>query len=113
MVADALSRKERIKRIRVRALEMIVHTDLSLRIRAAQREALKERHIEGEYLRGMEKQLVPNKEGTLCFMKRIWVPLFGGLRKVISTRLTSHGTRFIQERIKCTKILRISIGGLG
>ncbi|KAJ0946762.1 putative nucleotidyltransferase, Ribonuclease H [Helianthus annuus] len=31
----------------------------------------------------MEKQLVPNKEGTLCFMGRIWVPLFGGLREVI------------------------------
>ncbi|KAJ0715116.1 putative nucleotidyltransferase, Ribonuclease H [Helianthus annuus] len=83
VVADALGRKERIKPIRVRALEMIIQTDLSLRIRTAQKEALKEKNIEEEYLRGMEKQLVPNEEGTLCFMKRIWVPLFGGLRKVI------------------------------
>ncbi|KAJ0442506.1 putative nucleotidyltransferase, Ribonuclease H [Helianthus annuus] len=42
VVADALSRKERIKPIRVRALEMIIQTDLSLHIRAAQREAGKE-----------------------------------------------------------------------
>ena len=83
VVADALSRKERIKPIRVRAMEMIIQTDLSSRIRAAQKEALKEGNLEKEYLRGMEKILVPNKEGTLCFEKRIWVPLFGGLRKVI------------------------------
>ena len=50
---------------------MIIQTDLALRIRAAQKEALKERNIEEEYLRGMEKQLVPNEEGTLCFEKRI------------------------------------------
>ena len=55
VVADALSRKERIKPIRVRALEMIIQTNLSLRIRTAQKEALKERNIEDEYLRGMEK----------------------------------------------------------
>ena len=92
VVADALSRKERIKPIRVRALEMIIQTDLSLRIRAAQKEALKERNLEEEYLRGMEKLLVPNGEGTLCFEKRIWVPLFGGLRKVIFDE--AHKSRY-------------------
>ena len=40
----------------------------------------------------MEKQLVPNEEGTLCFMKRIWVPLFGGLRKVIFYK--AHKSRY-------------------
>ncbi|KAJ0481057.1 putative nucleotidyltransferase, Ribonuclease H [Helianthus annuus] len=92
VVADALSRKERIKPIRVRALEMIMQTDLSLRIRTAQQEALKERNLEEEYLRGMEKLLMPNKEGTLCFEKRIWVPLFGGLRKVIFDE--AHKSRY-------------------
>ncbi|KAJ0481098.1 putative nucleotidyltransferase, Ribonuclease H [Helianthus annuus] len=92
VVADALSRKERIKPIRVRALEMIIQTDLSLRIRAAQKDALKERNLEEEYLRGMEKLLVPNREGTLCFEKRIWVPLFGGLRKVIFDE--AHKSRY-------------------
>ncbi|KAJ0614604.1 putative nucleotidyltransferase, Ribonuclease H [Helianthus annuus] len=92
VVADALSRKERIKPIRVRALEMIIRTDLSLRIRAAQKEAPKKRNIEEEYLRGMEKQLIPNEEGTLCFVKRIWVPLFGDLRKVIFDE--AHKSRY-------------------
>ncbi|KAJ0482269.1 putative nucleotidyltransferase, Ribonuclease H [Helianthus annuus] len=92
VVADALRRKERIKPIRVRALEMIIQTDLSSRVRVAQQEALKERNLAEEYLRGMEKLLVPNKEGTLCFEKRIWVPLFGGLRKVIFNE--AHKSRY-------------------
>ncbi|KAJ0513979.1 putative nucleotidyltransferase, Ribonuclease H [Helianthus annuus] len=92
VVADALSRKERIKPIRVRAMEMIIQTDLSSRVRAAQKEALKEGNLEEEYLPGMEKILVPNREGTLCFGKRIWVPLFGGLREVIFEE--AHKSRY-------------------
>ena len=71
---------------------MIIQTDLSLRIRAAQKESLKEGNLEEEYLRRMEKLLVPNGEGTLCFEKRIWVPLFGGLRKVIFDE--AHKSRY-------------------
>ncbi|KAJ0914366.1 putative nucleotidyltransferase, Ribonuclease H [Helianthus annuus] len=92
VVADALSRKERIKPIRVRAMEMIIQTYLSSRVRAAQKEALKEGNLEEEYLHGMEKILVPNREGTLCFGKRIWVPLFGGLREVIFDE--AHKSRY-------------------
>ncbi|GJZ06626.1 putative reverse transcriptase domain-containing protein [Tanacetum coccineum] len=41
VVADALSRKERIKPLRVRALMMTVHNDLPKQIRKAQKEAMK------------------------------------------------------------------------
>ncbi|XP_021979755.1 uncharacterized protein LOC110875868 [Helianthus annuus] len=83
VVADALSRKERVRTLRVRALEMTIHTDLTTRIRDAQQEALKEEHLETDSLQGMEKQLVPKEGGTLYVAGRIWVPLFGGLRDLI------------------------------
>ena len=50
VVADAWSRKERVRTLRVRALEMTIHTDLTTRIHDAQQEALKEEHIRAETL---------------------------------------------------------------
>ena len=50
VVADALSRKERVRTLRVRALQMTIHTDLTTRIHDAQQEALKEEHIRAETL---------------------------------------------------------------
>ncbi|GJW40895.1 putative reverse transcriptase domain-containing protein [Tanacetum coccineum] len=50
VVADALSRKERIKPLRVRALVMTLHPKLPLQILEAQTEAIKEENIEAENL---------------------------------------------------------------
>ena len=50
VVADALSRKERVKTLRVRALEMTIRTNLTARIRDAQQEALKGENRKAEYL---------------------------------------------------------------
>ncbi|GJU69889.1 putative reverse transcriptase domain-containing protein [Tanacetum coccineum] len=47
VVADALSRKERNKPLRVRDLMMIVHNDLPKQIREAQKEAMKRKNIRG------------------------------------------------------------------
>ncbi|GJY11129.1 putative reverse transcriptase domain-containing protein [Tanacetum coccineum] len=54
-VADALSRKERIKPLRVRALVMTLHAKLPSQILKAQTEAIKEENIKVENLRGMDK----------------------------------------------------------
>nr|GEV38900.1 putative reverse transcriptase domain-containing protein [Tanacetum cinerariifolium] len=54
-VADALSQKERIKPLQVRALVMTFHPKLPLRILEAQNEAKKEKNIKAENLRGMDK----------------------------------------------------------
>ncbi|GJU02832.1 putative reverse transcriptase domain-containing protein [Tanacetum coccineum] len=54
VVADALSRKERIKPLRVRSLVMTIHPKLPSQILKAQTEALKEENIKAENLRGME-----------------------------------------------------------
>ncbi|GKC45229.1 putative reverse transcriptase domain-containing protein [Tanacetum coccineum] len=50
VVADALSRKERIKPLRVRSLFMTIHPKLPLQILEAQTKALKEENIKAENL---------------------------------------------------------------
>ncbi|GJY30109.1 ribonuclease H-like domain-containing protein [Tanacetum coccineum] len=50
VVADALSRKERIKPLRVRSLVMTIHPNLPLQILKAQTEALKEENIKAKNL---------------------------------------------------------------
>ncbi|KAJ0681345.1 putative nucleotidyltransferase, Ribonuclease H [Helianthus annuus] len=92
VVADALSRKERVKPLRVRALELTIQNDLTSRIHDAQQEALKPENIQAESLRGMEAQLIPKGDGTLYFMGRIWVPFFGELRTIILDE--AHKSRY-------------------
>ncbi|GKD25713.1 putative reverse transcriptase domain-containing protein, partial [Tanacetum coccineum] len=50
VVANALSRKERIKPLRVRSLVMTIHPNLPLQILKAQTEALKEENIKAQNL---------------------------------------------------------------
>ncbi|GJX88370.1 putative reverse transcriptase domain-containing protein [Tanacetum coccineum] len=71
VVADALSRKERIKPLRVRALVMTVGLNLPVKILNAQAEARKEENYEAEDLCGMIKKLEPRSDGTLCLKDRI------------------------------------------
>ncbi|GJU67097.1 putative reverse transcriptase domain-containing protein [Tanacetum coccineum] len=64
VVADALSRKERIKPLRVRSLVMNIHPNLPSQILKAQTEALKEENIKAENLRGMGKSFKIRPDGT-------------------------------------------------
>ncbi|GJV58410.1 putative reverse transcriptase domain-containing protein [Tanacetum coccineum] len=84
VVADALSRKGRIKPLRVRALVMMVHYDMAERILNAQKEAMKKKNVKAEKLRRLIKQIFEFRpDGTCCFGKRIWLPRYGRLRDVI------------------------------
>ncbi|GJU79903.1 putative reverse transcriptase domain-containing protein [Tanacetum coccineum] len=65
MVADALSRKERIKPLRVRALVMTISLDLPKQIFSAQSEARKEENFINEDLHGMINKLEPRADETL------------------------------------------------
>ncbi|GJV76179.1 putative reverse transcriptase domain-containing protein [Tanacetum coccineum] len=73
VVADALSRKERIEPLRVRALVMTIGLDLPKRILEAQIEAQKPENIVNEDVGGMirrdipKERLEPRADGTLCF----------------------------------------------
>ncbi|GJT96213.1 putative nucleotidyltransferase, ribonuclease H [Tanacetum coccineum] len=84
VVADALSWKERIKPLRVRALMMTVHNDLSKKILEAQKEALKKKNAKAENLGRLIKRIFkfrPN--GTRCFGNHVWLPRISRLRNLI------------------------------
>ncbi|GKA79655.1 putative reverse transcriptase domain-containing protein [Tanacetum coccineum] len=83
VVADALSRKEMIKLLRVRSLVMTIDLDLPKRILNAQAEARKEENYRIRDLYGMIKNLEPRTDGTLCLRNRSWIPCFGDLRTLI------------------------------
>ena len=83
VVADALSRKERVKTMRVRALGLTIHTSLTTRIREAQQEALKSENLKDESLFKMVALLEPRPDGTMYFANRVWVPRLGGLRELV------------------------------
>ncbi|XP_071688109.1 uncharacterized protein [Rutidosis leptorrhynchoides] len=92
VVANALIQKERAKPLRVRALNLIVHTNLTTQIRDAQLEALKEENKKEESLRGLDKQFEIKGDGTCYFSRRIWVPKIGEVRKNVLDE--AHKTRF-------------------
>ncbi|GJZ79566.1 hypothetical protein Tco_0644403 [Tanacetum coccineum] len=92
VVADALSRKELIKPLKVRALVMTLHPKLPSQIREAQTRAIKEENIEAENLRGMDKSFKVRPDGTRCIKNRSWLPFFGGLRDLIMHE--SHKSKY-------------------
>ncbi|GJW66729.1 hypothetical protein Tco_0121153 [Tanacetum coccineum] len=92
VVADALSQKEQIKPLRVRALVMTLHPKLPSQILEAQTEAIKEENIEAENLQGMDKAFEVRPDGTRCIKNRSWLPLFGNLRDLIMHE--SHKSKY-------------------
>ncbi|GJX70839.1 putative reverse transcriptase domain-containing protein [Tanacetum coccineum] len=77
MVADALSRKERLKPRRT--LE-------------AQGEASKDLKALAEWLRGLEKHFERRDDGGIYFFDRIWIPSVGSVRKLIMDE--AHTSRY-------------------
>ncbi|GJV07555.1 putative reverse transcriptase domain-containing protein [Tanacetum coccineum] len=83
VVADALSRKERLKPRRVRAMAMTVQIGMRERIQVAQSEALRQENILMENLHGLDQQMEKKEGESLYFMDRIQVPLIGDVRTII------------------------------
>ncbi|GJS89131.1 putative reverse transcriptase domain-containing protein [Tanacetum coccineum] len=89
IVVDALSRKERIKPLRGRALVMTIVLNLPKQILEAQIEVQKPDNLKNEDVRGMirkdmpKEKLEPRVDGTLCLNGRSWLPFYGDLRTVI------------------------------
>ncbi|GJU03363.1 putative reverse transcriptase domain-containing protein [Tanacetum coccineum] len=104
IVADALSRKERIKPLRVCALGMTISLDLPKQILNAQTKAQKPKNIKNEDVGGMlienskdpekprTENLEPYEDGTLCLNGRSWLPCYGDLRTVIMHE--SHKSKY-------------------
>ncbi|GJR74793.1 putative reverse transcriptase domain-containing protein [Tanacetum coccineum] len=84
IVADALSRKERIRPLRVRALVMTIGLNLTKQILNSQAEAMQVENIESKDLGGMiEKKFETRTDRTLCFKNKSWLPCFGDLKALI------------------------------
>ncbi|GJY76901.1 putative reverse transcriptase domain-containing protein [Tanacetum coccineum] len=104
VVADALSKKEQSKPLRVRALVMIIGLHLPKQILNAQNEAQKPENIKNEDIGGMlienskdpeklrTEKLEPRADGILCFNGRGWLPCYGDLRTVIMHE--SHKSKY-------------------
>nr|GEU77706.1 putative reverse transcriptase domain-containing protein [Tanacetum cinerariifolium] len=92
VVADALSRKERVKPKRVRVMNMILQLSIKDRILAAQKEAVDE--FAG-LQRGLDEMIEQRSDRTLYYLDRIWVLLNGekGIAIDVVTKLprTSSG----------------------
>ncbi|GJT14318.1 putative reverse transcriptase domain-containing protein [Tanacetum coccineum] len=93
VVADALSRKERIKPLWVRALVMTIGLDISKQILNAQIKAMKPENFEAEDVGGMikkgklnhpkQERLESLVDETLCLRNRSWLPCYGDLRTLV------------------------------
>ncbi|GJT21230.1 hypothetical protein Tco_0891167 [Tanacetum coccineum] len=73
IAADALSRNERAKPLRVRALVMIINSNLPPQIHEARVEALKKENVKDKNLHGMDKEFENCIDGTLCIRRRSWL----------------------------------------
>ncbi|GJW01498.1 putative reverse transcriptase domain-containing protein [Tanacetum coccineum] len=98
VVADALSRKEWIEPLRVRALVMTIGLDLPKRILEAQIEAQKLENLVNEDVGGMirkdipKEKLEPRTNGTLCLHDKSWLPCYRNLRSLIMHE--SHKSKY-------------------
>ncbi|GKD05872.1 putative reverse transcriptase domain-containing protein [Tanacetum coccineum] len=79
-VADTLSRKERVKPKRVRAMNMTLQSSIKHRILAAQKEASDE---SAEMQKGMDELMKRRSDGVVYYLDRIWVLLKGDVRTLI------------------------------
>nr|GEY59504.1 putative reverse transcriptase domain-containing protein [Tanacetum cinerariifolium] len=82
-MSDALSRKERSKPLRLRALVMTIGLNLPKHILSAQSEARKKENFSNEDLHGMINKLEPCADGTLCLNNQSWILCYGDLRTLI------------------------------
>ncbi|GJX06583.1 putative reverse transcriptase domain-containing protein [Tanacetum coccineum] len=111
VVADALSRKGRIKPLRVRALVMTISLDLPKQILSAQSEARKEENFINEDLHSMINKLEPRSDEMLCLNNRSWIPRFGDLKALIMHE--SHKSKYSihpgSDKIKCLTCAKVKI----
>nr|GEX11115.1 hypothetical protein [Tanacetum cinerariifolium] len=92
VVADALSRKERLKPRRVCAMSMTIQSGLKAKILEAQGEASKDLKAPTEWLRGLERHFKKRDNGGIYFFDRVWIPSVGGIRKLIMDE--AHTSRY-------------------
>ncbi|GKB68767.1 putative reverse transcriptase domain-containing protein [Tanacetum coccineum] len=92
VVADALSKKERVKPRQVRAMFMTIQSSVKDKILVAQCEASRIEITTSEMLRGLDQPMEKKEDGGLYFMDRIRVSLIGSVRTLIMDK--AHASRY-------------------
>nr|GEX31118.1 putative reverse transcriptase domain-containing protein [Tanacetum cinerariifolium] len=94
VAADALSKNEQAKPLRVRALVMTINSNRPLEIHEARVEALKKKTFKDENFHGMDKEFKNHLDETLCIRRRRTIvyrlELLDQLSKVHSTLHVSN-----------------------
>ncbi|GJW16982.1 putative reverse transcriptase domain-containing protein [Tanacetum coccineum] len=94
VVADALSRKERVKPKGVRAMTMTIQSGVRGIILASQGKALKQENVLAERLHGLYQQMKRKEDESLYFIDRICVSLVGGdVRTLMMDE--AHASRYL------------------
>ncbi|GJY10747.1 putative reverse transcriptase domain-containing protein [Tanacetum coccineum] len=112
VVADALSRNERIKPKRVKAMNMTIQSSIKDKILAAQNKASEAVNALSEMLRGLDEQMERRSNRTLCYLVQIWIPLKGDVRTLIMDE--AHKSKYssahflpMREDYKMDKLARL------
>nr|GEX00982.1 reverse transcriptase domain-containing protein [Tanacetum cinerariifolium] len=113
VVADALSRNERIKPNRVRAMSMTIQSSINDKILAAQNETSKAVNAPAEMLRWLDDQMKRKSDGALYYLDRIWVSLTGYVKTLIMDKAHNRSHRGqvhflpIREDFKMDRLARL------
>nr|GEZ43308.1 putative reverse transcriptase domain-containing protein [Tanacetum cinerariifolium] len=102
VVADALSKKERSRPLRVRALVMTIGLNLPMEILEAQTEALKPEDLSAEDVGGLlrkdlpKEKLEPRADITLCLNNRSWLYWWPNMKANIAS--------YVSKCLTCSKV---------
>ncbi|KAI3707163.1 hypothetical protein L6452_25432 [Arctium lappa] len=92
VVADALSRKERSNRVRIKAMRIEVTPSWTDELKKVQEEALTEKNLKAERMVGVVSLLEDNNQGLKCYKGRIWIPRLGNFRNQVLDE--AHKSRY-------------------
>ncbi|GJZ36815.1 putative reverse transcriptase domain-containing protein [Tanacetum coccineum] len=92
VMADAWSRKERVKPRRVCAMSMTIQSSVKDKKLDAQSKTYKAENTSAEMLRGLDQQTEKKEDCGLYLMDQIWVPLVGSVRTLIMDK--AHASRY-------------------
>nr|GEV16006.1 hypothetical protein [Tanacetum cinerariifolium] len=110
VVADALSRKERVKPNIVRAMNMILQSSIKDRILAAQKEVVDE--FAGLH-KGLNEMINQRSDGTLYYLDRKWTSSGHDTIWVIVDRLTKSAHFLpIREDYKMERLARLNLNDI-
>nr|GEX83333.1 putative reverse transcriptase domain-containing protein [Tanacetum cinerariifolium]GEX85566.1 putative reverse transcriptase domain-containing protein [Tanacetum cinerariifolium] len=96
VVADALSRKERVKPRRVRAMAVTIQSRVKGLILAAQGEAFKDENVIAKGLNGTDQKMKKREDESLHYKDRILVSLWPSMKKETAI--------YVSKCLTCAKV---------